>query len=81
MTAREQFEQEALAAIQREVLVALPELRSRGFDLGSLDVSRQGRELVMSLSFASTRFETARSATRSKSTYGAMEGLPQVSRS
>jgi hypothetical protein len=42
VTTREQFEQEALAAVQSEVTAAAPELQARGLELGSLDVARQG---------------------------------------
>jgi hypothetical protein len=39
---REQFEQDALAAVQTEVAAAVPELQARGLELGSVDVTRQG---------------------------------------
>jgi hypothetical protein len=40
MTAREKFEEEALTAVRDEVAAALPEVRSRRLELGSLEISR-----------------------------------------
>jgi hypothetical protein len=39
---REQFEQEALAAVQSEVTAATADVKARGLDLGSVDIARRG---------------------------------------